>query len=83
MDKNIKYGRIYQEIARGYSKDYINKTPVYFKHPSLTEHFFIYSGYEIIIENVRQRGLLTEAEKLKEAIANNWWTQDKEENSFF
>lgn len=79
MDKNTEYGRIYYEIARGYSKNFLNKKHIYFKHPTLAEHFSIYANYDLIIENVKQKGVQTESDKLEEAISNDWWTVEKEE----
>ena len=79
MDKSTEYGRIYYQIARGYSKEYLNKKEIYFKHPTLADHFFIYSNYDLIIESVKKRGVQTEDEKLEEAILNKWWNTEKEE----
>ena len=79
MDKSTEYGRIYYQIARGYSKEYLNKKEIYFKHPTLGDHFFIYSNYDLIIESVKKRGVQTEDEKLEEAILNKWWNTEKEE----
>jgi hypothetical protein len=79
VDKHTEYGRIYYEIARGYSKDILNKEEIYFKHPTLAEHFFVYSNYDLIIKTVQQKGVQTESEKLEEAIINDWWSKEKEE----
>lgn len=83
MDKNTQFGRIYSEIVRGYSKDFLNKQEIYFKHPTMAEHFLIYSNYDLIIESVSLKGVKTEDEKLKEAIKNDWWSVEKEERFLF
>lgn len=78
MDKNFIYGRIYSEIANGFSQETIDDKIYYFKHPTIAEHFSIYSNYEIILEQAKQKGLPTEEEKLKEAIEGGWWSSKKE-----
>ncbi len=78
MDKTTEFGRIYSEIANGYSKQNVNNNVIYFKHPSLTEHFSIYSNYELLLKEARNKGVPTEEEKIKEAIEGGWWTKEKE-----
>lgn len=78
MDKDFEYGRIYNEIAKGFSEEKINKKTYYFKHPSFSEYFNIYNNYDLILQSVRRQGLPTEEEKIKEAIEEGWWSKDKE-----
>lgn len=78
MDKNSEYGRIYSEICRGFSKDLIEKSIVYFKHPTISEHFSVYGAYDIFIKDGRKKGLQLEQEKIEDAIKGGWWTSEKE-----
>ena len=78
MEKHSEYGRIYSEICRGFSIDIIEKHNVYFKHPTLAEHFSTYSNYDVFINDGRKKGLESEEEKVKQAIKGGWWTNDKE-----
>ena len=78
MDKNSEYGRIYSEICRGFSTDVIEKSTVYFKHPTIAEHFSTYANYDLFIREGRKKGLLLESEKVEEAIDGGWWSSDKE-----
>lgn len=78
MDKSFEYGRIYNEIAKGFSEEKIDKQIFYFKHPSFSEYFNIYNNYDLILKNVKQQGLPTEEEKIKEAIEEGWWSKEKE-----
>jgi hypothetical protein len=78
VDKNSEYGRIYSEICRGFSKDLIEKSNVYFKHPTIAEHFSTYSNYDVFISDGRKKGLELEKEKVEEAIKGGWWTSEKE-----
>lgn len=78
MDKSTEYGRIYNEIACGFSKKNINGVDYFFKHPSQAEHFSIYDRYDIIYQDAKNRGLETENEKLERAIAEGWWPSKNE-----
>ena len=78
MDKTTEFGRIYSEIANSYSKQIVNNNTFYFKHPSLTEYFNIYSSYDLILKEARKKGVPTEDEKIQEAIESGWWTKEKE-----
>lgn len=78
MDKSTEYGRIYNEIACGFSKKTINGVDYFFKHPSQAEHFSIYDRYDVIYKDAKNRGLETEAEKLERAIAEGWWSSQNE-----
>jgi hypothetical protein len=78
VDKDFEYGRIYNEITKGFTEQKINKKIFYFKHPSFAEHFNIYNNYNLILKDVRNQGLPTEEEKIKEAIEEGWWTNEKE-----
>jgi hypothetical protein len=78
VDKNSEYGRIYSEICRGFSIDIIEKSNVYFKHPTISEHFSTYSNYDIFLNEGAKRGLQTEKEKIEEAINGGWWTSERE-----
>jgi len=78
VDKNAEYGRIYSEICRGFSIETIENSKIYFKHPSIAEHFSTYSNYDIFIIDGRKKGLELEEEKVKEAIKGGWWSSEKE-----
>ena len=78
MDKNSEYGRIYSEICRGFSTDVIEKSTVYFKHPTVSEHFSTYSNYDIFTREGKKKGLQTEKEKIEDAIKGGWWDSEKE-----
>lgn len=78
MDKSSEYGRIYSEICRGFSTDIIENTEIYFKHPTIAEHFSAYGNYDIFINDGRKKGLQLEEEKINEAIKGGWWTSEKE-----
>ena len=77
MDKNSEYGRIYSEICRGFSTDLIEGSTVYFKHPTIAEHFSTYSNYDVFVNDGRKKGLQLEEEKINEAIKGGWWTGEK------
>jgi hypothetical protein len=83
VDKNSEYGRIYSEICRGFSTDLIENSIVYFKHPTIAEHFSTYSNYDLFIKDGRRKGLFLEKEKIEDAIKNEWWSADKESNINF
>jgi hypothetical protein len=78
VDKNSEYGRIYSEICRGFSTDIVENSTIYFKHPTIAEHFSTYSNYDIFINEGRKKGLQLEKEKIEEAISGGWWSSDKE-----
>ena len=78
MDKHSEYGRIYSEICRGFSIDTIEKSTVYFKHPTIAEHFSTYSNYDLFVMEGRKKGLLLEKEKVEEAISGGWWSSETE-----
>jgi len=78
VDKNSEYGRIYSEICRGFSTDLIEDSTVYFKHPTIAEHFSTYSNYDVFISDGRKKGLELEEEKINGAIKGGWWTSEKE-----
>lgn len=78
MDKNSEYGRIYSEICRGFSIDIIENSTIYFKHPSISEHFSVYGSYDSFIKEGRKKGLQSEEEKIEDAINGGWWSSEKE-----
>lgn len=78
MDKDFEYGRIYNEIVKGFSEETIDKKTYYFKHSNFSEHFNIYNNYNLILEYVRRQGLPTEEEKIQDAIKEGWWSKEKE-----
>lgn len=78
MDKNSEYGRIYSEICRGFSIDTVEKSTVYFKHPTIAEHFSTYANHGLFIGEGRKKGLLLEKEKVEEAISGGWWSSETE-----
>lgn len=78
MDKNAEYGRIYSQICRGFSEEKINKSYIYFKHPSIAEHFSVYTNYDIFISDGQKKGLQSEKEKIEIAIKGGWWASEKE-----
>jgi len=83
VDKNTEYGRIYSEITKGFSSEKINGETIYFKHPTIAEHFSNYSNYEGLINEGRRRGLFSEEEKVQDAIDGGWWTKEKESQIIF
>ena len=78
MDKNSEYGRIYSEICKGFSTDLIENSTIYFKHPTIAEHFSTYSNYDLFVKEGEKKGLQTEKEKIEEAIIGGWWSYEKE-----
>jgi len=78
VDKNSEYGRIYSEICRGFSTELIEKSIIYFKHPTISEHFSVYGNYDVFINDGRKKGLQLETEKIEDAIKGGWWTSEKE-----
>ena len=83
MDKTSEYGKIYSEIKNGFSKELIEKQYIYFKHPSIAEYFSNYSNYEYLEKQGHNKGLLSEKEKIEEAIHGGWWSSEKESNINF
>jgi len=83
VESSNKYGRIYHEICNGFSKQLLNNDYIYFKHPTLSEHFSQYYNYELYLENGRKKGLLSEKEKIEQAIEGNWWSSENESNINF
>jgi hypothetical protein len=79
VDKILEYGRIYSEIAKGYSIKHIEGKSYYFKHPTQVEFFSVYHTYESICADAKARGLQTEEEKIKQAIDGGWWSDKKED----
>lgn len=79
MDKNSFYGKIYSEICNGFSIGKIsNEKTFYFKHPSLADHFSLYSNYELNKKIAEQKGVLPEEKKIQEYIENGWWSYNNE-----
>lgn len=78
MDKNSEYGRIYSEICKGFSTEIVEQSAIYFKHPTISEHFSTYSNYNIFISEGRKKGLQLEKEKIEEAINGGWWNPENE-----
>lgn len=79
MENNsIKYSDIYNDITQGFSEKTIFGKKYFFKHPTQNEHFEIYSRYTFVLNDAKKRGLLTEEEKIKQAISDGWWTSGKE-----
>lgn len=78
MDKSSEYGRIYSEICRGFSIETVENTNIYFKHPTIAEHFSTYSNYDVFINEGKRKGLFSEKEKIEEAIRGGWWSSEKE-----
>jgi hypothetical protein len=78
VDKNSEYGKIYSEICKGFSTELVEKSLIYFKHPTIAEHFSNYSHYDIFIREGRKKGLQLEEEKIKEAIQGGWWSAETE-----
>jgi hypothetical protein len=73
-----QYGRIYSDIAKGFTRVEILGREYFFKHPTQAEDFATFSRYSYILHDAKKRGLRTEQEKIKEAIENGWWTAQKE-----
>jgi hypothetical protein len=78
VDNNSEYGRLYSEIVNGFSNQLLNGNNIYFKHPTIAEHFSYHSNYDLIILEGKRKGLLTEKEKIEEAIEGGWWSNDNE-----
>jgi hypothetical protein len=83
VDKNSECGRIYSEICRGFSVDIVEKTHIYYKHPTLSEHFSTYSNYDLFIQEGKKKGLQTEKEQVEQAIKGGWWDSEKESKIIF
>lgn len=73
-----QYGDIYRDIEQGFTEKIILGERYFLKHPSQTEHFAVYSRYNFILSDAKRRGLLSEEDKIKQAIADGWWTSEKE-----
>lgn len=73
-----QYANIYRDIEQGFTEKTILGEKYFFKHPTQTEHFAVYSRYNFILNDAKRRGLLSEEEKIKQAIADGWWTPEKE-----
>ena len=78
MDKLVEYGRIYSEICNEFSKKLIENQYIYFKHPTIAEHYSTYGNYDFYLKEGRKKGLYTTAEKLEQAIEGGWWSSEKE-----
>lgn len=78
MDKYSEYGRIYTEICNGSSKKLIGKKWVYFKHPTMSEHFSNECSSDSFISEGLARGLYSESDKIKDAINGGWWSNEQE-----
>jgi len=78
QNSTVKYGNVFTEIAVGLSQKAIEGRTYYFKHPTQAEHFEIYGKYYLIFEDAKKRGLLSEEEKIEDALKNGWWTKQKE-----
>ena len=73
-----QYSSIYSDIEQGFTEKIILDKRYFFKHPTQTEHFSVYSRYNFILNDAKKRGLLSEEEKIKQAITDGWWTSGKE-----
>lgn len=84
MDKdNPSYiGHVYSEIEQGFSEKIVNKQYIYFRHPTMSEYFTIYSRYNNILNEAQSKGILTEKEKIQEAIEFGAWEEDKEKEIY-
>jgi hypothetical protein len=80
--KSLDLGFIYKEILQGFSEKNVNKKHFYLKHPTLSEHFTVYSRYNYLLKEARLKGLATEEEKIKEAISNDWWKEENEKEIY-
>lgn len=70
---------MYSEVCKGFSIGQIASNKLfYFKHPSLAEHFSLYNNYEINKQIAEKKGVLSEENKVKEAIDNGWWSYENE-----
>ncbi len=75
---SLNYEELFYEILSEYSLYKIDNFNIYFKHPSLAENFSINSKYKLFLDEAKQKGLITEKEKIEEAINGEWWTNKKE-----
>ena len=84
MDKdNPSYiGLIYNQIEEGFSEKIVNKQCLYFRHPTMSEYFTIYSRYNNILKEAQLKGLLTEKEKIQEAIELGAWKEETEKEIY-
>jgi hypothetical protein len=75
---SLNYEELFSEIINGFSLYIIDKHNIYFKHPTITENYQINSKYKIYLDQGKKKGLLTEEEKVLEAIDGGWWSNEKE-----
>jgi hypothetical protein len=84
VDANSEYGRIYNEVCKGFSiKQTSTHNKIYFKHPTISEHFSIYGTNQVFLDEGKKKGLQSEKEKIEEAINGGWWSEEKEFNINF
>jgi hypothetical protein len=75
---SLNYEALFNEIINGYSLYTIDNYNIYFKHPTVKENYQVNSKYKLYLDEGRKKGLLTEEEKILEAIDGGWWTNEKE-----
>lgn len=78
MDRNYELGLIYSSICDEFTCSTINDSKIYFKHPTVADHFRNYSNYEFFLTQGEKRGLISEKNKIDEAIENKWWSLELE-----
>ncbi len=78
MQEHSEYGKIYSEISKGFSQAEINNQIIYFKHPTIAEHFENYASYDLLAKIGKSKGLSSESEIIDEAINGGWWSRQKE-----
>ena len=76
--QKVEYGRIFSDVALGYSQVTLEGQEYFFKHPDQLENFSIYDRYSIIYDYARSKGIPTEEEGIATAIQGGWWTPEKE-----
>jgi hypothetical protein len=79
VDKSYELGILYSNICDGFTGVLLkNKNKIFFKHPTVAEHFKNYSNYEFFLKEGSKKGLVSEKEKIEEAISNSWWSLEYE-----
>jgi hypothetical protein len=83
VDKIQYYGLIYSKVTLGHSVEFVNDKKLYFKHPTLTEHFNLYRNYNLYISYAEKIGVLKESDQLEKAVENKWWSVENESKISF
>lgn len=82
MNENLQnnfLGEVYSEIVDGFSIITFKKAELYVKHHSLRDSFCYLSRYNQYVKDAENMGLRPEADVVKDAINNGWWSKGNEE----